>query len=837
MVPSTGPRNARIALIGEAPGSDEARAGEPFVGRAGRVLNNLLQVTGLSRDELYITNVVKEHPPGNNISKFLLATEKEVTTTEAYDAYEAQLIAELAEVEANVLVPLGNVAFWALTRQWGISNRRGSIYEARPELGGRKVIPTLHPASTFPNRQPINYHMIAADLRRIKEESAFPEVRLPQRTLHLYPSLDDAFAYLDACAAAPIFGFDTESSVQRDGSGLCTREPIMFSLALSATDAMVVPLVAEDGSPAYDEHDELRLLAALSRALRSPATKVMQNAMYDASLWYHRYGMRALPVEDTMVAHGILAPDFPMNLGFLTSLYTREPYFKDEGPKYWKGGSRDWDAFLRYSALDAAILLDLWPKLEADLRRMGNWESYAETMRTLPALIAIQEQGLPVNVRERKRIATRLNSELRPLKAELDRLWLAHNEKDPAWCEAVSKLRNEIATSKRGTKGKEAQLHRLTHFGDNTRSCKQKGEWFYNVLGNKRPKSNPTDAKQIKMLAARGTPGAKELALIAQAENDISRYWASALDPDGIARCHWKLPGTWTGRFACEKGMFGTGFQFQNIPDRMKELITAPPGYAFLEMDYSQIENRLVAHFAGATRMIEAFQNGEDLHCLTAGLIFGKPPSEISREKGSCPLGDGKHSERDWGKRGNHSLNYRLSWMGFMQRFEVDARTSKFVCNGYHKAWPEISNVFWRDVEHDVNTKRCLTNMFGRKRFFHAPINDRLMRQATAYPAQSVAPYLVNTRMFMPAFESPDRYPRIHVANQVHDSAWFLVPLDDPEGVDAFINETRERAEAPLTFGPHIIDVPVDAVIGLTADKDSMLSYTGPETLEKLNAI
>jgi uracil-DNA glycosylase family 4 len=68
-VPGEGPADARVVVVGEAPGASEDRTGRPFVGNAGRLLDRLLEEAGLDRDAVFITNVVKARPPGNRDPK------------------------------------------------------------------------------------------------------------------------------------------------------------------------------------------------------------------------------------------------------------------------------------------------------------------------------------------------------------------------------------------------------------------------------------------------------------------------------------------------------------------------------------------------------------------------------------------------------------------------------------------------------------------------------------------------------------------------------------------------------------------------------------------------
>jgi uracil-DNA glycosylase len=132
IVPGEGSASAEVMLVGEAPGASEDELGRPFVGRAGRLLDELLAEAGLRRDEVYITNVVKARPPGNRDPR----------------AGEVQhwmpwLEAELALVKPRVIVPLGRHALAHFTDGARISEVHGRELTAR----GRTLFPLYHPAA------------------------------------------------------------------------------------------------------------------------------------------------------------------------------------------------------------------------------------------------------------------------------------------------------------------------------------------------------------------------------------------------------------------------------------------------------------------------------------------------------------------------------------------------------------------------------------------------------------------------------------------------------------------------------------------------------------------
>ena len=132
-----GERDADVVFVGEGPGAEEDRQGIPFVGRSGALLTRLIEDIGMTRDDVYICNVVKCRPPGNRDP-----LPGEIAACRPY--LEAQLVL-LAPV---VIVTLGNFATrLLLDTKEGITKLRGREFPARG--GAAVVLPTLHPAAVL----------------------------------------------------------------------------------------------------------------------------------------------------------------------------------------------------------------------------------------------------------------------------------------------------------------------------------------------------------------------------------------------------------------------------------------------------------------------------------------------------------------------------------------------------------------------------------------------------------------------------------------------------------------------------------------------------------------
>src|ERR671923_1866206 len=134
MVPGEGSATAEVMLVGEAPGASEDELGRPFVGRAGRLLDELLAEAGLEREQVFITNVVKARPPGNRDPRAAEVAH-----------HMPWLEAELALVRPRLVVPLGRHALAHFTAGVKISDVHGTEIVER----GRTLFPMFHPAAAL----------------------------------------------------------------------------------------------------------------------------------------------------------------------------------------------------------------------------------------------------------------------------------------------------------------------------------------------------------------------------------------------------------------------------------------------------------------------------------------------------------------------------------------------------------------------------------------------------------------------------------------------------------------------------------------------------------------
>jgi DNA polymerase len=152
-VPGEGQLAAKIMFIGEAPGRSEDEKGRPFVGAAGRILDEMLGKAGIERSQVFITNVVKCRPPNNRMPE-----DDEAAACRPY------LDRQVALIRPRIICILGRTAYSSLLGGGSITANRGKVIEK----GGQKYFLTIHPAAAIYNRSMLS--LLEGDLKKLAKE-------------------------------------------------------------------------------------------------------------------------------------------------------------------------------------------------------------------------------------------------------------------------------------------------------------------------------------------------------------------------------------------------------------------------------------------------------------------------------------------------------------------------------------------------------------------------------------------------------------------------------------------------------------------------------------------
>lgn len=358
----SGPRDAKIVLLGEAWGQSEEMLRQPFCGESGKELWRMMgealpevapelhfhaaerhryglawvreRGAWLAAAGIAMTNVLAFRPPNNKLEA-LCGGAKEVSS-EAHAMppvtkgkyLHAEYLPELRRLHdeimaypRNLVVALGNTACWAALQATNIGSIRGTVAPSAV-WPGIKVLPTYHPAGVL--RQWSWRPIVCMDLMKAWREGQFPEIRRPERRVVVDPSLDECMKWSrETIAMRPqLLACDIETGA---GQIKCV------GFARSASEAFVFPFVdlARPGGSFWShQSDERRAWDCVGRLLASPIPKVFQNGMYDLQ-YLMRMGLRIEALrEDTMLLHHSLWPEMQKGLGFLGSVYTNEASWK-----------------------------------------------------------------------------------------------------------------------------------------------------------------------------------------------------------------------------------------------------------------------------------------------------------------------------------------------------------------------------------------------------------------------------------------------------------------------------------------------------------------------------
>lgn len=329
-----GPLDAKIIIVGEAPGETEVEKGRPFVGSSGRELREMLAEVGINPEEVRYTNVFKHRPPNNKLDAWCvdkaelpagypmgpLVVKRYLRPDMLH--YLEEVRRELWEHPANLIIAAGGTALWAL-RLGTVAKSRGVIV---PTLYG-KVLPIYHPSAIL--RQWSLRPITLCDLIKAEYESHFPEIRRPRRELWIEPTLDEVrlffSTYVENCSELSL---DIETSKK---AGITC-----LSIAPSAELALCIPFW-DPRKPrgSYWTFEEERVVWRLLRAhlTRRVATgslrMIGQNLLYDVQ-HLDKAGLRIPRIDDdTMLMHHAFLPEMLKGLGFLASIYTNELSWKD----------------------------------------------------------------------------------------------------------------------------------------------------------------------------------------------------------------------------------------------------------------------------------------------------------------------------------------------------------------------------------------------------------------------------------------------------------------------------------------------------------------------------
>lgn len=360
-VRDSGPLTAKLLLVGEAPGKDESRVGQPFMGNAGKLMTRWSRLANIQRTQARITNTYAYQPPGNNLERI------RYSDRQAGVATLRNLIERMPNLE--LIVPMGAYALQALIPEipGTITKLRGSVYKR----GKHWVMPMIHPAATF--HQPKFIQACMRDWERAALILDDPTiVKIPKRDLEILPSyrrVKEVKSEILSLGEHDILAMDIETPKEkiRKKIGMWKngkprykkltgpRYLSCISFSWSPDHAISVPLLK-----AYWKEWHYQIWEIVEEICASRVAKVFHNGMFDV---FHLNRVRCRVNNwryDTKDMHHALDCWSQHSLAFCASTDTWEPYWKDDsGTKGNAGLPFDLARYYKYNAKDSAVTLEL----------------------------------------------------------------------------------------------------------------------------------------------------------------------------------------------------------------------------------------------------------------------------------------------------------------------------------------------------------------------------------------------------------------------------------------------------------------------------------------------
>jgi uracil-DNA glycosylase family 4 len=726
----------KLMVIGEAGGRVENETGIPFTGPAGHILDEHLFKAGIRRSDIYITNVIKFQPPFNDLKKLhLIDISIEKSTEELWTN-------EINKLNPNCILAVGDLALQATCGVSGILNYRGSILTAKD--GIHKVVPTIHPVALFSrgateeeeSKGGLSWvwnKVIEADVQRAADESLSAILSLPQRDLQVIHNSLDLHRFFRHYEKLDKTAVDIES---------INCVPVCVGFAFNKEHAISIPLLRHVGphnltDMGNNELDECwRMIDEQLRRIRI----VGHNFLYD------EYKLSLVGFEtpnvysDTLIKTRVIFPELPIKrLHVVSSLWTREPFYKDDG-KEFKLGKIKFDKFLTYNARDCAVEFEVDEAQEKDLLEMQETFHvplhsyyYNYMMKKHNFYLKLQTTGKRIDRARQKELLKKYTEMQEAVHASL-----------------TSKIGDEINVKS------YPQMHRL----------------LYQMIKFKVRKRDPTSEDTIiSLMSSCKKKEQKEMLNEILEERRIrdqkSRQISFSPDYDGRCKSAYNISATETCRSST--GILKKPFRPKKIGladhtisahgrlgKDIKSMFIADEGRVIISADASQAEARVVAVLSEDWELLKAFDE-IDIHRRTAGLIFGYTQRLELSSSFHDPIVDNlpkNGAERFTGKVTRHAANYDMKKHTFMltfntnaQKYEIPMDISEWKANQmlelFHSASPKVKGKFHADIKDAINSSRVLIDCSGGVRVFNGRMDDSLYGEAYANIPQRTVAHLI----------------------------------------------------------------------------------------------
>ena len=549
----------------------------------------------------------------------------------------------------------------------------------------------------------------------------------------LWPRADEVIRVLTETKGKNMY-FDIETNR--------SLEMTCFGFSFDEKRAWCVPMVVSPRE-GYYYSDTPRILRALAVAMRDNTT-VIHNSLFDLFVMGYKYGIPApRRVYDTMLAHHRLFPEVEKSLGHCLSLYTDQPYHKNEGV-FEAHGHEQQTQLYEYNAKDVISMALLQPQIDATAANFKATDSIQQVNDSVVPYLTAMLQGIRYD------------------DAKLDDI-IANNDRH----------QNVLLRFLRLLVGKDL----------NPNSPKQVADYLYNRLGYKRPSKDVTSEKALLQLRL-SKPDNPVMALILRYRSLAKESGQLKFPPwDGVRPLDHKrittaynLAGTTSYRLASRRLLGKWGTNVQNFPKKLRKLFVADPGKVLVQADQAGAEALVVSYLCREGNFRSLFANGVKSHVYVALRLFEDvwaaelgqsikdyceaPAADLVKLPRWEELKKLISSSDNWSadkryyfmaKMVCHASNYGMKAPTFrvnvLQKsggaVNLTNKRAVFFLETYHTLFPEI-RLWHRETIAELKRTRILRNLFGYPRMFTQTIAPSRFKEAYAFVPQSTVGCITN---------------------------------------------------------------------------------------------
>ncbi len=597
----------------------------------------------------------------------------------------------------------------------------------------------------------LEFNTLLPKLPKVEESKAWAR---PQGSYHIVntpPGFDQLIKRLSAVES---FVIDLETTSRKAMSA----ELVGIALSPAPGEAYYIPV----GHKGWEEHLPLaQVIDRLKPLLQDPnIAKIAHNGNYDLMV-LSEYGMGLENLSfDTMIAAHLLGEKSlelkALAFGKLGIEMTPITALIGSGVKQISMALVGVGQAAEYACADADVTFRLKELLEEELRREGLWGLFVQVeMPLAPVIVRMQRNGVALDTELLRQMSQSLRGKLLKL---------------------------------------EGEVYDCVGHSFNINSTQQLGLVLYDELklprARKTKSGYSTEASILEGL--RGTHPVVELILGYRQLMKLNSTYVNALPAlinPGTGRVHtsFNQTGTTTGRLSSSDP------NLQNIPIRgelgrqVRHAFIACPGASLVSGDYSQIDLRVLAHLSQDAGLLNAFARDEDIHAVTASLVFGVDPSEVTPEM------------RRIAKTVNFGVIYGMSGYGLEQATELSRGEAAEFIASYFEKHPGVKD-FIDSTKRQVRELGYVQTLLGRRRFIpeidspNRQVREAAERMAINMPVQGTSADIIKIAMVNLQQEMDRRGLNTKLILQVHDELIFDVPQEEIEAMRGLIEELMPHA-------------------------------------------